>query len=272
MVAIITDWNWVNALYEHIERCYQWHLSLTHKRRAHIHRFTFTIKIREFGGSACSNVYFKWGVILLLRSFEWIWKMVSNYAIVLSDYQLSQICLYTIWTCFYLCLSVYHDHHHHHHDFEVCTRDCGGLSRGSLLNPFHHMLIEARLFGPETCSYPIFFCTFVCLCFFFVIQWVRFRNRNWNIANFFKSFSSTLSTNIKKTSTQIYFVNCKWFKGVRVTPDTLSHLSTGSNGSNVKCLIIRITFRCRTSNSFYRIRLQMRSNQFQNQESIAYNN
>lgn len=117
-----------------------------------------------------------------------------------------------------------------------------------------------------------FFCTFVCLCLFFVIQWVRFRNRNWNIANFFKSFSSTLSTNIKKTSTQIYFVNCKWFKRVRVTPDTLSHLSTGSNGSNVKCLIIRITFRCRTSNPFYRIKLQMRSNQFQNQESIAYNN
>lgn len=86
-----------------ISRCYQWHLSLTHKRRAHIHRFTFTIKIRIrqlcLFERTSKNCY----------SFESFIRMNLGNGFKLRNciinHQLSQICLYTNWTCFNQCFS-----------------------------------------------------------------------------------------------------------------------------------------------------------------------
>lgn len=169
-----------------ISRCYQWHLSLTHKRRTHIHRFILTIKIRNsvallFERTSIRVFFVEKFVILLLRSFEWIWKMVSNYAIVSSkpstvaDLFVHNLNMFlSVFIIIIIIIIIVM--------IPKCTPGIVALSRGSLLNPFHHMLI---LLFIRSWVLIVGCITVLCVCFGFVIKWAHIRDRKWNIANFY---------------------------------------------------------------------------------------
>lgn len=152
---------------------------------------------KKFGGSAV-RTYFKWGVSCrkICYSFASFIRMnlkngfkLRNCIIKTQNHQLSQICLYTIWTCFYQCLSSSSSS-----SWFRSVHQGLWLYQGVLYWIHFTICWYCSLFGLESWSLVVSQ-FFVCLCF--VIEWVHLRNQKNN------TIFTTLST-IKKTSTRIY--------------------------------------------------------------------
>lgn len=244
MVAIIiTNWNWVNVLYEHIEMLSIAFITNPQKACAHSSLYIHN-QDKKSAALLVSNPLRNEGFFLEKKNLLFFCFVHSNefgkwFQITQLYHQPSTVAdLFVYNLNIFLSVSVIIIT-----IFMIpkCASGIAALSRGSLLNPFQHMLMSRAMIGSQ-----FFFFRFCIL--YLVIEWVHLRNQKWNGANF--SWFLRLCLRLK-THQHKYIVNWKWFNGVRHTWYVFVPFVNRSNESNAKCLIIRfhriISFHCRMS-------------------------